>query len=322
MKKSFLTVLAVGTLAFAPMVSAQAGSIQELTSALGTFAEKTPSALGFAAGAGIDWSNAYIGQLIDADFPFIHLGVGASVGATTIPKNAIGPLLAALDISKSDAAPLPFVVANARIGGLLLPFDVGVKVGFLPASLQKVDPFDFTYQNFGADFRLNLIKSDILLPDVSVGGGINYLKYGVGVTLGQAQTFSNPYSSAILTIGAPRIALDLDALDFEVKGQISKTILYLLTPYVGATLGFGSAKAKAGIKANIDSSDNNLSQWEQFVGPLSAVGFSKTGESAIFGLKVYGGASLNILIIKLDLQGMYNVFDGSIGGSVGLRAQL
>lgn len=321
MKKSFLMVTAVAAMTFAPLVSAL--DITELQNGLNAFAEKTPASLPLAASAGIDWSNAYIGQLIDTDFPFIHLGVGLSMGATTIPEKAIGPLLVAMGVvSKGQAAPLPFAVANARIGGLILPFDIGLKVGFLPTALQKVDPFDFTYQNFGVDFRYNLIKSDILMPDISVGAGINFLKAGIGVTLGEAQTYSNPYNSAILTVGAPRLAVDLEAMDFEAKAQISKTLLFLLTPYAGATLGFGTAKSKAGVTATVSSSDSNLTQWEPYTGPLSNVGFAKTGSASPFFLKVYGGASLNVLIIKLDVQGMYNLLDGSIGGSVGLRAQL
>lgn len=320
LKKSFLTATVVTSLAFSPMVGAV--DITELQNGLNAFAEKTPAALPLAASAGIDWSNAYIGQLIDTDFPFIHLGVGVSLGATTIPEKAIGPLLAAIGVSKSQAAPLPFAVANARIGGLILPFDIGLKVGFLPAALQKVDVYDFTYQNFGADFRYNLIKSDILMPDISVGAGFNFLKAGIGVTLGEAQTYSNPYNSAILTVGAPQLAVDLEATSFEAKAQVSKTLLYLLTPYVGATLGMGSAKSKAGVKATVSSSDNDLAQWEPYTGPLSSVGFSKSGSASPFFLKVYGGASLNVLVIKLDLQGMYNLLDGAVGGSVGLRAQL
>jgi hypothetical protein len=327
MKKSLLAVLAVAALAFAPMVSAQA-DIQALGNALNTFAEKTPGSLGMAAGAGIDWSNAYIGQLIDTDFPFVHLGVGASVGITTIPKAAIGPLLEALNISKSDAAPLPYVVANARVGGLILPFDLGVKVGVLPAAMKKTGAYDFDYQNLGADFRLNLVKSDILLPDVSVGGGVNYVKYQVGVTVGD-NLAPNPLPedpTKTMGLSAPHLGLTMDAMDFEVKAQVSKTIFYLLTPYLGATVGFGTGTAKAMIETSPIWGGNatvaDQPAFEKYTGPISSFGFGKSKSSAIFNIKAYGGASLNILIIKLDLQGMYNVLDGSIGGSVGLRAQL
>src|SRR6185369_3073424 len=101
---------------------------------------------------------------LDKDFPFTHFGVGLAAGATTLPKNAINPLLVALGEKPLDGLAIPFAVVNARIGGFFLPFDIGLKVGFLPDSLASAAPgYTFTYQNFGLDFRYNLVKSDLAL---------------------------------------------------------------------------------------------------------------------------------------------------------------
>ena len=80
MGKTLLGVFTALMLTVGPMTAAQMPimpDLDQLTNALSTFAAETPKALPFAAGAGIDWSQAYIGNLIDGNFPFIHLGVGA-----------------------------------------------------------------------------------------------------------------------------------------------------------------------------------------------------------------------------------------------------
>jgi opacity protein-like surface antigen len=326
-KTRLLLALGVLTLAFSPAVSAQQ-DIGALTGALGSFVDKTPGSLPFAAGAGIDWSNAYIGQLIDTDFPFVHLGAGLSVGFTTLPGDAVKPLITTLGgalPSGMDYIPLPYAVANARIGGLLLPFDIGLKAGFLPSSLQTVGDYGFTYNNFGIDARFNLIKSDLLMPDISVGGGINYFKAGVTYTIGQGQQFADPTGTGYkLNVGAPVLAMNMNALSFEAKAQVSKTFLYLLTPYIGATASYGTGHADAGITANVTSSNgNDLAYWQNKFGiNATSAGITIAKDATPFGLKIYGGTSLNILIIKVDAQAMYNLLDGSIGLSAGLRAQL
>ena len=322
MKKRFLLLLALVSLISVPMATAQ--SITSLQSGLGTFAEKVTASLPFAAGAGIDWSDAYIGPLLGGDFPFLHLGVGANVGLTTIPGTAISPLLEALGHSKLEVLPLPYAVANARIGGIILPFDVGLKVGFIPENLKTaVAGYTFDYQNFGLDVRYNVLRSNILLPDISVGAGVNFLKAAVSADIGSGKTYTNPYNGAMsLNVSAPKVAIDLEAMSFEAKAQISKTILWIITPYVGVGASLGTSKAKAGVTASITPTGSTLTEWEQFLGPLSSVGFSKTGNASPISLKAFGGASLNIFILKLDVQGMYNLTDGAMGGSVGLRAQI
>lgn len=322
MKYPLALGIAVLSLGFLPPASAT--SLSDLTGGLDSFAEKTPAALPFAAGAGIDWSNAYMGQLFDEDFPYIHLAVGFTTGFTTIPGTAVNPLLTALGADSLELLPLPFAVANLRLGGLVWPFDVGLKVGFLPEGLGKMAAgYTFDYQNFGVDVRYNLMKSDFWLPDISVGGGINYLKASVSTTLDGGATYAYPTDATkTLIIAPPTVSLDMDSFNFEVKGQVSKTLLYILTPYAGATAIIGSANAKAGVATAVSTTNSSLADWEPYVGSLSALGFSKAGSAGVFGVKLYLGTSLNILILKIDTQLMYNLTDGAAGVTMGARLQL
>lgn len=323
MKKKILAALAVLALSSAPVM---AQNISALTDGLKAFTDKTPASLPFAAGAGLDWSDAYIGPLIGGDFPFLHLGVGGNIGMTSIPSAAVKPLLSAVGQTLPDGLdfiPLPYAVANARIGGLILPFDVGLKYGFVPAAFETVGNFTFKYSNFGMDVRYQLLQGNILLPDISVGGGFDVLAAGISVTQGQQQVFSNG-SGDTLTLGAPKLSMDLTAFDINAKVQVSKTLLWILTPYAGLGASFGSATAKSSIGANVTYSAGTDAAWwkNNYNVDVSGAGVKSEGSATPFGLKAYGGVSLNILILKADVQAMYNLLDGAIGASVGLRAQL
>jgi hypothetical protein len=41
-----------------------------------------------------------------------------------------------------------------------------------------------------------------------------------------------------------------------------------------------------------------------------------------WGLRAFGGLSVNLLIVRVDATLMYNIFDGNIGASIGARIQL
>jgi len=316
MKKRILTVATV----FSLVLSAPAWAVDptELSNALGKAVDKVPSALPFAAGAGLDWSDAYIGQLLDTDFPFVHLGVGVTLGATTLPKDAVNPVLTALGEAPLDLVPLPFAVANLRLGGLVLPFDVGIKAGVLDTSLPAAGDMKVKYQNFGFDVRYNLIKSDIVWPDVSVGGEMSFFSAGITKKLGADQSYS--ISGHTLTATAPTLNLGLSGSVFEAKVQVSKTILWIVTPYAGLAAGFGTGKVAAKVDADVNVDDAAF--WKQYFGDISGSSFGKTGDSAALALKAYGGLSVDVLLAHVDSQLLYNIPDGAFGFTLGARLQL
>ncbi len=324
MRSKLILLAGVITLALAPLATAQTTNIKALSSGLQSFVDNTTLALPLAASAGTDWSNAYIGQLIDTDFPWVHLGVGLTAGVTSLPNKAVNPLLEAMGQSDVSSVGIPFTDFNLRLGGIVWPFDMGLKIGFLPSAFANASGFAFTYNSFGVDVRYSLVKSDLLLPDVSVGGGINYISAAVTGSYGKGITYTDPVNSAnTLSIGAPTMNLKLSAVEFEGKVQVSKTLLFLLTPYAGLTASYGSAHAEAGVNSTI-TSNQPISYWvSQYGVPgLTTSGFGTSGDAGVFGMKIYGGSSIDILIVKFDFQGMYSLFDGNYGLSAGVRVQL
>jgi hypothetical protein len=58
------------------------------------------------------------------------------------------------------------------------------------------------------------------------------------------------------------------------------------------------------------------------VNPVKKDGVNAMQDVNGLSFRVYGGASLNLLILKLDLTGLYNLLDSSYGATVGFRVQL
>lgn len=317
MKKQLALVLGIFTL-MATAASAQ--DISDLTDGLTTFVEDATGSLPFAATAGMDWSDAYIGSIIGVP---PHFGVGLVVGTTTLPGQSVKPLIEALggELATSDV-PLPLAAVNARIGGVILPFDIGVRVGILPPGLSFGD-YTVTYQNFGLDARWAFFQGEPVLPTVSVGAGFGYLATGLKATYGDALTFTGDLNGTNreLYISAPELTMDLSTVTFEAKVQVSKSLL-ILTPYLGLSALTGSSTAKAGVSSDITTDAPSLDDWADLIGGISATGFSQEKSVSNFGLKLYGGTSLNLVFVRFDIQGMYNLFDGAYGATLGARFQL
>lgn len=313
MKKSLAVVVGVLALA-APTVSAQT-DVSDLVDGLTTFVDDATGALPLAATAGIDWSDAYIGSIVGVP---PHFGVGIVMGTTTLPGKAVRPLVEALGGELPTDLPLPLAAVNARIGGFLVPFDVGLRVGVLPGGLALGD-YSFSYQNFGIDGRWAFFQGEPALPTVSLGVGFGYLATGVKATYGDDLTFTG--TPGTLNVSAPELTLDLSTATFEVKVQVSKSLL-ILTPYLGLSALAGSSTAEAAVSSDITTPSGSLSDWSSLIDGISANGFSQERTVATFGAKVFGGTSLNLAFVRFDLQGMYSLFDGVYGGTLGARFQL
>jgi hypothetical protein len=148
------------------------------------FAQDLATGAPFNATTGLTWSNA------TGDFP--HFGIGLTVGATTIPAASISTMANALGITLPAAfsyvsqygMPVPAYTIDARIGGFGLPFDVGVKAGYIPAgALQQVSSSvaaDFLL--LGGDIRYSILKDEGLLPNISIGLGYTYMQETVSVS--------------------------------------------------------------------------------------------------------------------------------------------
>jgi hypothetical protein len=310
-----------------------------------TFATDMAATLSYNATIGNNWSDAYIGG-------FPHFGAGISVGATTVPSDSLDALFVSMDVPVPSAIgslglPIPAAAVSAKLGGFVLPFDVGVKAMVLPAAAtEALSAADISadYKLLGANVRFALLKQNILMPDVSVGLGYNRLTGSLSMPLDIAPAdyfiFNDPITSDphYLRVTDPSLAMDWTTDSFDFTLQVSKSILFL-RPYAGAGYSFGKSSVNGGMAAlvqyddgsgtfaditpaNLQTLKDNLVAAGIDVPDISADGFLFGSENNDPVLRLYGGLSFDLFILMLDTQVTWVPGTGSLGGTATIRIQL
>jgi hypothetical protein len=351
--KSFLVFILVlvigpGALVFAQTPPTTVNLIDDFKKGFQQFSDDVASVLPMNSTIGLNWSDAYIGQLIALP---PSLGVGITAGVTGIPYDSVKKIL--VDTLKGDdneipslikdyGLPLPAMAIDARLGGFILPFDIGFKFGFVPKTLadQVGDNIKIDFLLVGGDIRYLLMKQRfVVIPEVSVGVGYNYLKGSVEfggvlpnlfeITLpepppGIAPT---PWASGNkLSLSSPDFFIEWETKVVDLKAQASWSLL-ILQPSVGFGASYGSSHVGGGAKSQIQLNGSSLTPTQKTA--LSTLGFDVDDASiAVFSdvtgwsFRVFGGVSVNILILRLDLGIQYNLIGGNMGASLGARIQL
>ncbi|MDR0451525.1 MAG: hypothetical protein LBH15_00615 [Treponema sp.] len=306
-------------------VFSQNVTVNQIYDGTKNFARAMAEALPLNASLGLNWSDAYIGKLIDRP---PHFGIGASAGFTTVNADAVHDILGyfgvMLPASLNDFIPLPAYTGELRLGGFGIPFDIGFKAGYLP-SLELGQGTELRYFQIGGDFRYGILQDRGPIPGLSAGFGAYHLSGRIGADLPNQRL---QLRGAEILINNSRGDFTWQSTTLELKAQISKK-LFIITPYLGFGANYAWTSAGFEVKGNVTSGND-----ESFIlGALSGEGISgikyekgKELSSAIktsgLGFRVFGGFALNILAVKIDLTGMADPFRKIFGGSVGLRFQL
>ncbi|MCL2271063.1 MAG: hypothetical protein FWC24_06955 [Treponema sp.] len=322
-------VCAVLCIGIAFPVFSQMPEIKDLSTSMDKFAEKLATTLPFNASMGLNWSNAYIGKFFPSLPP--HFGIGISSGFTTMEDSTFSDLLKHFNVSFPDFVsgfggfPLPGYALEARLGGIFLPFDVGVKFGYLPLKPDYIDNLD--YLLVGADVRFALLEDKLIFPAVSVGVGFNHISGGIGKSIGKKLTFSYEPGKSI-EVDKPKVTVDWSTTTLDFKAQISKSLI-ILTPYLGVGASYGKSEAGYGVntkKASIPEGEDieavkvimkkyGIDNFDE------KNGFSSRLENDGWGFRTYAGLSFNIVIFRIDLTVLYN-FANSYGITLGTRLQI
>jgi len=304
---------------------AQVPTLAELQRNVDKFSESLAQSLPFNSSLGLNWSDAYIGKLFPSLPP--HFGIGGSFGITTMDFPVINNLMENFGYSVPfdlNSMILPAYTAEARIGGLFLPFDLGFKFGYLPQLGIWGTSMEFDYLLVGGDLRYKLV--DLKLLKVSAGVGDNYLRGSIAGKVGSIPEIT--YSSYSITIDNPEVRLKWDSTSIDFKAQVSLHLL-IITPYLGLGGSYSWSNAGYSIKASINDSSGNFDNVKEYLkdNGLSGVDISDTGISSIiensaFSFRAFGGLSLNLALFRIDLTGLYNFRDSNYGASIGFRFQL
>jgi len=311
------------------------------------FTGELANSLPFNSTMGLNWSDAYIGQLFALP---PHLGIGFTTGFTTMNFGSLNGLLNMFDIHEFDELTdkmnvggftLPGYTIDARIGGFILPFDIGFKFGYLKLNpeflngLLKTDIPDFNmdYLIIGGDLRYAILDGKKFPLKLSVGAGFNYLKGGMSMPVpgGADLSFKIGDSGNTLHIPNPTLGLDWETKSLDFKAQASIKLL-IFTPYIGIGATHAWSRAGYGIKSDINVKDSDGNEVdiddvrnliESFgIEGVSTDGFSHYDEVKGWSFRTFGGLSINAPFVKFDLTGMYDFISKCYGLTFGIRLQI
>jgi hypothetical protein len=188
------------------------------------------------------------------------------------------------------------------------------------------------YLMVGGDFRYALLREEGWKPTISVGIGFTYTKVGLKSSIGEdtdvdISSLGTGYSGSSLTIEAPELDFSMDNKTLDFKIQVSKKI-FIITPYLGLGASYGWSTVDFG--ANVTNDDTNVSSgknWKQDIANLTGISISDTSlsksvEYSGFGVRGFGGLSLNIFVLRIDVTGLYDIINQYWGASLGVRIQI
>lgn len=225
-------------------------SMRELGDVLSEFATDNGNRLPITADTGLNWSDGYIGQLIDIP---PHYGFGITIGMNTLKTDKLDAYTDKLGIKKLDPwfankQFFPLYVLETRIGGFRdSPFDIGFKVGYLPAAFDLFGTLQYENLIFGGDIRWAVLKGYGLEPMISLGGGVNYLS-GFFLQRAYEGHWTGTSSGFDVDTAGSDLRLTWDVISFLLKFSVSKSLFWdRITLFLGVNGGFSIANTGLGI---------------------------------------------------------------------------
>lgn len=279
------------------------------------------------------WSDAYIGKLFPSFPP--HFGAGVSAGGTFIEtkalSNAIGTIITEINshaagattdfnFTVPDQIPLPSASVHVRIGGFILPFDIGVYGAYFDLNTLKFEDFTGTvnYYTIGGDIRYAIMKGSTTLPKLSVGAG--YIRTHLALSMTGASTYSGTVGSTPASVTAnadTNTSFDLNTI--FVQAQISKKFL-ILTPYAGVRAYVTSSKSHYDYSYSSTYEIGGVPQGNVPGGNGSSSRDYGTGDFNFdwnnIRPQLYAGLGLNLLFVNCTVGGSWNMRNNLLSANV------
>lgn len=295
--KRILCVMLILVLSISTVFAFDMNDPDDLRNMLDGFADKIVMAIPTEVSIDNMWADAYIGKLISIP---PHLAVGANFGSAFMKDNSLLSSLSDLtgisQLSMFPGAPIPALSVNGRIGGIILPFDIGfhgmaVDIG---APLGSIDA-RLSINTWGVDFRYALLTQKLIIPAISIGIGYDQVD-----------------TKAILSLEETNTSTEIDC-GFSVNthllsgtAEVSWNLLFLkLFAGARAIQPLDPITAKATISVN----DTPYGD-----------GICRTYDAMSFHL--FGGIGFRLLILDTTIGASYDVSNGNFGASLSVRLQL
>lgn len=258
------------------------------------------------------YAEAWIGKI----FPGFHFGAGVNAGVSALDVSTLKDAALALGVDDvkdiNDTLVFPTITVDARLGGIILPFDIGVTAMSIDTSKmdsvdKAIDPVAIDFFTLGADIRYAIFQGGFMRPKWSVGAGFYYTKGGVDVDDDTAKA-----------------SLDFKSTTFMVNTQASIKLLCLV-PFIGGRALF--SKTSVDWKVNADWARIIAKESDTYYeGVANALKWgilpsSFSGSSSGFSVypQVFGGIGLDLLFLNLTVSGSYDIASKIPSAAVSVR---
>ena len=262
---------------------------ETINSGMDDFADE----LGFAIPQSAVQQNVYAEAFIGNIFPGIppHFAVGINAGLTHLDTSGLASAASALKIDGvNDSYYFPVFNADVRVGGVFLPFDVGLSFMMLDvSSLNSMDSsanFTAEFFTFAVDARYALLKDGLVTPAISVGLGYSINKGSFGA--------SSDYAEA---------SVDYDVQTLYAQVQVSKTLNIPVvkigfTPFIGLRGVLKSYSNDWAWKIT-ESSVVNAATLANVATSGSGTASGDFGDFSDIQPQIYGGLGFNFAVMQL-----------------------
>lgn len=310
MKKKILLIL-MGSVLLSSGFASEPNVNNSFDSMIETFRNYTPENTSML----LTQPEAYIGKFFPAFPP--HFTAGISVSGTFLDtsflKDAVSAISDEISSDLSDAEnsvsissnfdafgkiPVPTMALNARLGGILLPFDIGVSAistfnGLNDKNINDYYTLDLEYTSVGADLRYEILQEGKIFPSASVGVGYIYTQRKIGLNGNYKASYKISETEKTEDI-ATKISTELKTHSLYVSLQASKKIA-LITPFAGLRLFFNAAEYgydwnyKAGTKEGSSSKNEKIEMSFNAIKP-----------------QIFAGLGLNLAVFQIGLDAAWN----------------
>ena len=257
------------------------------------------------------WAESWIGMLI----PNVKFGFGINAGVAAMDVSSLKDAASALAIDEAedlnDTLVFPTATADLRVGGFILPFDVGFTISSFDSSKigaldDAISPCEFDYFSIGGDLRYCILNTGTKLVHarISLSGGGYYTKGSVKV----ADKDSSDSSAS----------LDFNSTTLFLGAQANAKI-FCFVPFVGGRVAFAKTKVKWTAHAdwlNILEDDANgyIAKAVQY--NILPSDFEDESEAEwTLHPQVFGGIGIDLLFVDVTVSASYD-FAKQIPGAV------
>ena len=329
------------------------GKFADIGQMLGAFSKNNAGRLNISADMGLNWSDSYIGELIHIP---PHFGFGLSLVMNGVKNDNFNRLLSetlgtpAIDAWFAQKQFFPNYLIECRIGGFRdLPFDIGLKVGYIPTVSFIFSDYGYNNLQFGGDIRYNFLSSYSGLK-MSMSVGVGYVNgyfsksdYNISWSpTGQASPVTN-----VLDPKNSEMRVRWDTLSFSLKYLIGKTFRGGgFTIFGSAATGYGATStglrligenatwggqaisnqnpstAWKNIQDTLNSQVANGSQWNIGAGDGSKISIAGDIDNNVLALYGQAGIAFDFMNdIFFQLSGTFDFLNLEYGFALSFRWQ-